>query len=445
MEFVGTRGEAAVGFTEAVFRGLAPNGGLYHPTSYPDLSELFASLDPHMPFVDLAATLTAALLGDELGTHTAEAIARKAFLFSPEVVQVEDRIFLNELFHGPSCAFKDFGACFLAAAVESLGPRDGKKTVVLTATSGDTGSAVAQAFAGREAVEVVVLFPRGRVSPLQEKQLTTVGGNVTAVEVDGAFDDCQRLVKAAFASEKVRRQIRLTSANSINLGRLIPQAYYYVDAWLRLRDRPAAAGRPLRFVVPSGNFGNLTAGLLAWKWGLPVAGFVAATNINDVVPSYLETGFFSPKESVRTHSNAMDVGNPSNFERLTALFDGAEAMRKIVSGRVVDDTSTEETIARLLDRHGRFVCPHTAVGLAAAEREIAAERESAVQHGAQDLFVVLATADAGKFREVVAKATGREAPLPERLRRAMDMPGEAVPLEPRTEALEAFLLDRYSS
>ncbi len=439
MRFAGTRGEPAVGFAEALFRGLAPNGGLYHPTSYPDLSNLFADLDPEMPFVDLAATLTVGLLGDELGSDTAEAIARRAFSFSPALVKLDEKLFLSELFHGPSCAFKDFGACFLAAAVEALGPPDSRKTVVLTATSGDTGSAVAQAFSGREGVEVVVLFPKNRVSPLQEKQLTTVGGNVTAVEIEGAFDDCQRLVKSAFASDTISSELRLTSANSINLGRLIPQAYYYVDAWLRLRGASKSTVRPVRFVVPSGNFGNVTAGLLAWKWGLPVSGFIAATNINDVVPSYLKSGIFSPKDSVKTHSNAMDVGNPSNFERLTALFEDREAMREVLTGQVVDDNTTEEVIARYADTSGRFVCPHTAVGLAAAERELEKARDSG------DDFVVLATAYAGKFREVVTKASGRNVPLPERLRSALELPGEAIRLEPTIEALESLLLDRYAT
>ena len=332
-------------FSESLLAGLPPGGGLYQPCPAPELSDLIAGLPDDAPFVDLAAALTEALLADELvagaatgaaargssadaagstrgpsdGAGPAPAAAREvaaaAFPFAPALTWLGDDIALLELFHGPTCAFKDFGASFLATLLERLpgGERGAGPVVVLVATSGDTGGAVARAFWRRAGIEVVLLYPSGRISRLQEQQLTALGDNIHAVEIAGSFDDCQRLVKQALIDRELVAAARLCPANSISLGRLLPQAFYYLFAGLRLR----AAGKPL-FCVPSGNFGNLTAGVYAAQWGLPVAGFWAATNSNDVVPGYLDTGVLHPRASVATLSNAMDVGNPSNFERILA-------------------------------------------------------------------------------------------------------------------------------
>lgn len=437
MKYASTRNAVdIVGLREAVFQGLAPDGGLYHPTTEPDLRRLIAEFDEHTPFTEIAGALTSRLFEEEFTAETAGRIAKRAFTFSPEIVRLSESIFVLELFHGPSCAFKDFGASFLAAVMEELLSGENRRAVILTATSGDTGSAVARAFHGKNNIDVVILYPSGRVSPLQERQLTTVGGNVTALEVAGSFDDCQRMVKEAFVDRGLSVRLNLTSANSINLGRLLPQAFYYIYGFTRLS---AGAHGELSFTVPSGNFGNLTAGIYAWRWGMPVNSFVAATNANDVVPEYIRTGLFSPRPSVATLSNAMDVGNPSNFERMRAIFgNDISRMRTIVHGEVVTDEETTETIRRMYNTHGIFIDPHTAVGILASERYLERELEC------EGRILTLATAHPGKFTEVVEQATGRKPELPERLARVLTLPKEAVPVENTTEALKRFLLERFA-
>lgn len=424
-------------FREAIFRGLAPDGGLYHPDSEPDLKELFLDLSPELTFAEMAARVISQILPETFTEQTAGEVCHQAFPFEPALDQVTAQIYLLELFHGPSCAFKDFGASFLAAAMQHLLGSQEQRAVILTATSGDTGSAVARAFHRRDGIDVVILYPSGRVSPLQEKQLTTVGDNVTALEVDGSFDDCQRMVKQAFLDPELRGRLRLTSANSINLGRLLPQALYYVYAFVKLRARIASE---LVFCVPSGNFGNLTAGILAWRWGLPVSGFIAATNANDVVPEYLLTGIFRPRPSRQTLANAMDVGNPSNFERMLQIFGSDyEVMRAIIHGEVVDDETIMSVMRRYHAVHRRFVDPHTAAGLEAAERYLAGD-------GADDAAVVtLATAHAAKFGESVRAATGTEPELPDSLAQAMGREKHAVPVGASLEALRAYLLEHYDT
>jgi threonine synthase len=309
------------------------------------------------------------------------------------------------------------------------------RAVILTATSGDTGSAVAQAFFGRRNVDVVVLYPSGRVSPLQEKQLTTLGHNIHALEVDGSFDDCQRMVKETFLDTELSQRLRLTSANSINLGRLIPQAFYYVYAFTQLK--PQVPGE-FFFCVPSGNFGNLTAGVLAWKWGLPVTGFIAATNVNDVVPEYLTTGEYHPRSSVRTYSNAMDVGNPSNFERLATIFgNDVDAMRAMIWGERVTDEETLETIRHFRGTSGVFLDPHTAAGVRAAQRFLE-ERYPNVGK-----VITLGTAHPAKFGEIVEEATGARPDIPERLARVLDLEKQATRIENSTDTLNSFLADHF--
>ena len=448
MQVCSTRDPAArLSFSAALLAGLPPDGGLYQPAPPPDLRRQIAALPEHASFVQVAATLSAALFAEELAARdggpagAARALAEAAFPFAPGLSWLSDGIALLELFHGPTCAFKDFGAAYLAALLErgiaggagDSGPAGAARAVVLVATSGDTGGAVARAFRGRAGIEVVLLYPSGRISRLQEQQLTALGGNVHALEVAGSFDDCQRLVKRALADPELVAAARLCPANSINLGRLLPQAFYYVFAGLRLRAR----GRP-RFCVPSGNFGNLTAGVYAAQWGLPVAGFWAATNRNDVVPQYLDSGAWSPHASFATLSNAMDVGDPSNFERIRARWNhDPAALQANLQGCAVSDDDTLATIRQVYRRDGRLLDPHTAVGVAAARR-----LRAAGAGGAGEPVVVLATADAGKFPETVRRATGVTPPVPQPLQELMERPTHATPLQPRFPELRAFILDR---
>jgi threonine synthase len=424
-----------VGFREALFAGLAPDGGLYHPAETPDLTPLFARFNDSTSFQSLAAAVCSELVAPELDSERARRVAERAFTFAPVLRRLDAHLLLLELFHGPTCAFKDFGAQFLAAVMEDFLGEDNRRIQILVATSGDTGSAVAHAFHGRANIDVVILYPSGRVSELQEKQLTTLGGNVHALEVDGSFDDCQRLVKEAFKNPTLAAKLHLTSANSINIGRLLPQCIYYVFAATR---RTQIGGGPPTICVPSGNFGNLTAGVYAWRWGLPVRGFVAATNANDVVPLYLASGRFNPRPSAHTLSNAMDVGNPSNFERLEELFRGGwKDMASRIEGRAVSDSRTAETMRAIYAEHGLFVDPHTAVGCAAAWDHCANEREGDEQ------VIVLSTAHPGKFTDIVRQATGAIPPMPERLARCLALPKQSHPVGKTLPQLSEFLLDSF--
>jgi len=429
-----------VSFREALFTGLAADGGLYYPVGAPDLAPLLPALRSLRSFGQVAEEACAVLLEPDFPPERARSLARRAFPFSPVLRRLDERILLLELFHGPSCAFKDFGAQFLAAAMEAFLEVEARKIQILVATSGDTGSAVAQAFHGRTGIDVVILYPSGRVSGLQEKQLTTLGGNVHALEVRGSFDDCQRLVKEAFQDPTLRARLELTSANSINVGRLIPQCLYYLHAATRQRK---VGSEPPSICVPSGNFGNLTAGVYAWKWGLPVRRFIAATNVNDVVPLYLRNGSFDPRPSVQTLSNAMDVGNPSNFERLTEIFQGSrEAMASQIEGRSITDERTLATMRDIHSRHGGvLVDPHTAVGYAAARDYLRDRAERGESRREQ--VIVLSTAHPAKFSEIVARATGVTPVMPERLAQCLALPKKSRLIGTTLKELSQFLLDSF--
>ncbi|MDR1316900.1 MAG: threonine synthase [Spirochaetales bacterium] len=445
MKYASTRNpEIQVTFKEAVFRGLAPDGGLYHPVSVPDLRGLIESFSGSHSIAGIGAKLTAAFFGPEISEEAAEGICRRAFTFEPALVSLPGagNIGILELFHGPSCAFKDFGASFLAAVMEEFLKQEASRAVILTATSGDTGSAVARAFHKRANINVVILYPSGRVSPLQEKQLTTLGDNISALEVKGSFDDCQRMVKEAFLDRDLNERLRLTSANSINLGRLIPQAFYYVYGWTRLSAADRKAG-PV-FCVPSGNFGNLTAGVLAWQWGLPARRFIAATNINKVVPEYLTGGAYSPRPSVQTLSNAMDVGDPSNFERLQAIFEKSrDKMSKLIEGVFITDRETRDTMHSVYAETGMFLDPHTALGVCAAKRYMASRQAKAAGlDGAP--CISLSTAHPGKFIEVVEEATGKKPPLPQSLARVLDLRKESTVVESTGAELKKFLYEKFA-
>ena len=435
MKFVSTRnGKKPVSFREAVFSGLAPDGGLYIPTEQPDLRARIGAFSKKNTFQEIAEALSGDLIGEELSREAVRRVSERAFTFEPALQPLEEGLTLLELFHGPTCAFKDFGASFLAVVMEEFLLQESRQAVILVATSGDTGSAVARAFHRKDSIDVVILYPSGRVSTLQEQQLTTLGGNVTALEIQGSFDDCQRLAKEAFVDSRLRESLVLSSANSINLGRLIPQAFYYIYGVCRLER---ATEEQLLICVPSGNFGNITAGVSAWQWGMPVDGFIAATNVNDVVPEYLMTGEFRPRRSQKTLSNAMDVGNPSNFERLSIMFeDSVDKMRKWIRGVRITDQETRETMSQVYRDTGVLIDPHTAVGVLASRRY---RRDS----GFVGHILTLATAHPGKFVDIVQEATGVTPDLPATLEDALSKKKQATALTASLEVLREFLLEHY--
>jgi len=414
-------------FAEAVVEGLAPDRGLYFPAHLPVLEEdVWLGAENAQPG-DFGAAVLAPFVGDGWGSDDLRTLFRAALDFPIELVALEDGRYVLELFHGPTAAFKDVGARSMARILGHISTR---RLTVLVATSGDTGSAVAAGFQGVPGIDVVILFPGGRVSPLQELQLTTAGGNIRALEIQGSFDDCQRLVKQAFLDDNLRAVRPLTSANSINIARWMPQALYYAYATYLF-------GGPVHFVVPSGNLGNLAAGVLAHRMGMPAAGFTAASNANDVYPTYLAGGAYVPRPSVATRSNAMDVGDPSNAPRLDALFGGdAAALRAAVRGAAVSEAATVEEMQRTWKESGYLACPHTAVGLAAA-RQVRAS----FGQGGEGPVVVLGTAHPAKFGEAVRDVLGVEPELPASLAACLDKPSEKTTLPAAYDALRAYLLE----
>ena len=418
--YVSTRGRDPVGLADAVLNGMPLDGGLYVPTRRPTVGWP----PPEGATPDWAAPLLIPGLEPEVIGRA----ARAACDFPFPLVELDDRRFVLELFHGPTQAFKDVGARFMANVVSRLVSESGATVTILVATSGDTGGAVASAFFGRPGIRVVALFPLDGVSERQRRQMTTLGANVDAVGVRGTFDDCQRLVKTCFADGELRRRHGLTSANSINVARLLPQAIYYLDAARRF-------DRPVHFVVPSGNLGNLCAGLFAAKSGMPHAGFTAAFNRNHGVADFLRGESFVPRSSLRTVSNAMDVGDPSNLERVRWLYeDHADAIRADVRGDWVSDTETERTITDVYRRTGYVLDPHTAVAYASASRH---------DLGATPV-VVLATAHPGKFPDVVERAIRAPVKIPPAIREARERNESMSVITPKLEELKR-LLNRSSS
>jgi threonine synthase len=421
MKWVSTRrASPSVPFIDALFAGTAPDGGLYFPERFEPLPP--ASLDAirSADIVTIATIVGEHLLKGEISADDLRPLVEEALDFPIPLVQVTERAWVLELFHGPTRAFKDVGARVQARLLHHF--TDGTPLTILVATSGDTGSAVAQAFHGVPDTRVVVLYPEGQVTDVQEAQMASLGGNITAVAVDGTFDDCQRLVKQAFADDELRKHVWLTPANSINLGRLLPQVFYYF-VLARLDS-----SKGLIISVPSGNFGNLTAGLVAKRLGLPVRRFVAATNVNDVVPEYLRSGVYAPRPSVRTVANAMDVGAPSNFERMRALYDDdIDRMRQDVMGTAFTDARVVEEIARMYKERGYLLDPHGAIAWLGLEEALDADSDAT--------GVFLATAHPAKFREVVEPAIGETVELPPALAEALARPRHSIRLAASYPAL----------
>jgi threonine synthase len=434
VEYYSTHGRSRhVSFQEAALSGLADDGGLFMPATIPALPAAFWRDCGALTFAEIAEEMAAPFLDGDIPRPALRATVRDALAFDAPLVELAPGLHILELFHGPTLAFKDFGARFMARIFAHLRAGATQELTVLVATSGDTGSAVAQGFHGVPGTRVVLLYPSGKVSHIQEQQLTTLGGNITALEVRGTFDDCQRMVKAAFRDPELQARLALTSANSINIARLIPQTFYYAYAFARLRDKAA----PLVFAVPSGNFGNLTAGVLAQRMGMPCAGFVAATNANDVVPHYLASGRFTPRPSQQTRSSAMDVGDPSNFARLLALYDGDRAcMAHDLHGDSASDKETLAAMRELYDRYGCVADPHTAVGYRGLTRYLSGVGDI----GHQQQGIVLATAHPAKFGDTCREALGIEVELPASLRACLSTPKQAITIPAEDEALREFLV-----
>ncbi|WP_419238065.1 threonine synthase [Photobacterium leiognathi subsp. mandapamensis] len=384
-----------VSFGQAVRQGLGRNQGLFFPSELPQLGDIDALLE--MDFVARSSKILSAFIGDELGAETVSQMVDSAFQFPAPINKVKDGVYALELFHGPTLAFKDFGGRFMAQSLAAVTDNDGKITI-LTATSGDTGAAVAHAFYGMDNIKVVILYPKGKISPLQEKMFCTLGKNITTVAVNGTFDDCQALVKQAFDDAELRQEVGLNSANSINISRLMAQICYYFEAVAQL---PKAERKDVVISVPSGNFGNLTAGLLAKSLGLPVKRFIAATNVNDTVPRYLQTGNWSPRVTVPTISNAMDVSQPNNWPRIEELCQLKGWGLSELSYGAVTDEQTAETLKQM-DAEGYLCEPHGAIAYRILNEQL--------NEGETGLF--LCTAHPAKFKEVVDEILETDIPLP---------------------------------
>ncbi len=430
MKYYSTQHQApAASLREAVVKGLAPDKGLYMPERIVPLPASFYERIESLSFPDIACRVAESFFGEDIPADTLRAIVCDALNFDVPAVRVKDRIYALELFHGPTLAFKDVGARFMARLLGHFIREEGRTVHVLVATSGDTGSAVANGFLGVEGIRVHVLYPKGKVSAIQEKQFTTPGQNVTALEVDGTFDDCQALVKKAFLDAELNTRLRLTSANSINVARFLPQAFYYFHAYAQMK-RAGAAGQWVA-CVPSGNFGNLTAGLFAKRMGLPVKRFIAANNRNDTFCRYLQTGDYRPRPSVATLANAMDVGDPSNFARILDLYGHSHAaIAAEIAGAAYADGQIAETMESTYRETGYLLDPHGACAFRALAESL--------RPGENGVF--LETAHPAKFRDAVERITGTRVPVPARLQAFLESEGTSVPLGKDFAGFKSYLL-----
>lgn len=418
----------SVSLKEAVLQGLAPGQGLYMPEYIPKLSKPFFESISNLSFQEIGMHVANQLVGEDVPASVLEKIVMNTIQFDAPLVEIEKDIYSLELFHGPTLAFKDFGARFLSGLLGFFASEQNKEIVILVATSGDTGSAVANGFYNVPGTKVVVLYPSGKVSDIQEKQFTTLGGNITALEVDGTFDDCQRIVKLAFSDEDLNKQIFLTSANSINIARLIPQSFYYFHAYAQLKNK----NNPIFISVPSGNFGNLTAGLIAKRMGLPINKFIASTNMNKVVPGFFETKAFSPKPSVSTISNAMDVGNPSNFPRMYNLYgDDFDLLSADVVSYYFNDDATRSAMREVYQNNKYIMDPHGAVGYLGLKRYLATYKKAT--------GIFLETAHPAKFKEVVDETLQTDIKLPHRLEEFMSGTKQSIKISTQFQEFKSLL------
>ena len=432
MKYYSTNQQAPLAsLSEAVVRGLATDRGLYMPEHIKTLPQEFFDGIENMTFQEIAYRVADAFFGEDIPADDLRHIVYDTLAFDAPVVTVDGNIHSLELYHGPTLAFKDVGARFMARLLGYFnGKQEGKSLVnVLVATSGDTGSAVANGFLGVEGIHVYVLYPKGKVSAIQEVQFTTLGQNITALEVEGVFDDCQRLVKSAFMDAELNAHMRLTSANSINVARFLPQAFYYFYAYAQMKRQGKAD--ELVICVPSGNFGNLCAGLFAHRMGLPIKRFIAANNSNDIVYKYLQTGKYEPRASVCTSANAMDVGNPSNFARILDFYgESHEAICKDLSGAAYSDAQIEACVKQVWAEEGYLLDPHGACGY------------QALKEGLKDgeVGVFLETAHPAKFKDTIERIIGEQIEIPAKLQEFMKGEKQSIPMAPTLDALKKYLL-----
>lgn len=417
-----------VSLGEAVMEGLAPDNGLYMPESIQQLPKSFFDSLPNKNFQEIGFEVAKNLIGQDIPESELVKIIEHTIKFEAPLVEVEKDIYSLELFHGPTLAFKDFGARFLSGLLGYFARLKNKEITILVATSGDTGSAVANAFLNVEGTRVIVLYPSGKVSEAQEKQFTTLGANITSLEVAGTFDDCQRLVKQSFLDVELKNSLALTSANSINIARLIPQTFYYFQAFAQLKQKD----KSIVISVPSGNFGNLTAGLMAKKIGLPIQNFVASTNVNDVVPEFLKTNVFTPRTSRQTLSNAMDVGNPSNFYRLLDLYDNdSQKLSQDITGYHFSDEETREAMSMVFSDLNYTLDPHGAVGYLGLKKFL---KDHANYTG-----IFLETAHPAKFLETVEGTINHKVEVPERLQKFMKGEKKSIQISSDFSELKSLL------
>jgi threonine synthase len=418
-------------FRNAVLRSIAEDGGLFMPAAIPAMSPGLIRALPGLTLPEIALKALSGYVGD-MPKSDLQHIVAQAFNFDAPLIALDHSLFVLELFHGPTLAFKDFGARFLAQCLAFFNKDENRELLILAATSGDTGSAVANSFYGKAGIKVGLLYPGGMVSRIQEQQLTTIGGNIHAFEVQGTFDDCQRLVKCAFADPEIRSRCNLSSANSINIARLLPQSVYYFHAWGQLQKHTGA--EHAIFTVPSGNFGNLTAGLIASISGLPVKRFIAALNANAVFMTYLEQGRYEPRPTIKTLSNAMDVGDPSNFARLSALFkNDLHTFRRRIFSESATDAETMESIRHIHQKYGYMIDPHGAVGCCALDkfRKQTSDKTPAI---------VLETAHPAKFSNIVEKALHIQPEMPARLSACLEKQKQATQISGQFEEFKEALI-----
>lgn len=430
MNFYSTKSPATrYNLKQAVLQGLPSDGGLFMPEFIPVIEKSFFDGIDKFNFPEIASVVGKALLGDSVEEDALHSMVAEAFNFEIPVRLIHDNVYCLELFHGPTLAFKDFGARFMARLMAYLLDDQDGRPCILVATSGDTGSAVAQGFYKVPGIDVVILYPSGKVSEIQEKQLTTIGGNVTALEIDGTFDDCQRLVKTAFLDKELKKHRHLTSANSINIARLIPQSFYYFQLYAKLKH----LGKRIVCSVPSGNFGNLMGGLLAKRMGLPIDRFIASNNANRVFYDYLISGEFQARSSVSTISNAMDVGNPSNFERIFDLFQGdLKSLSDSIEGFTFGDDGTREVITGVYQKFGYIMDPHGAVGYLGLQEYLKKDPNA--------VGVFLGTAHPAKFLEVVEPLVPEKIKIPNSLRQALNTKKQAILLSSSFRELKHYLM-----
>jgi threonine synthase len=420
-----------VNFKTAVMDGLSKDGGLFMPESITALPASFISGIEKYSFQEIGYEVVKRFVGLEIPDQKLASIIENAINFPAPLIELSDQLSVLELFHGPTLAFKDFGARFMAKTMEYFTGDLNKELNILVATSGDTGSAVAYGFYGIEGINVFILYPKGKVSLIQEKQLTTLDKNITAIEVNGTFDDCQRMVKEAFIDEDLNAKLNLSSANSINIARLIPQSFYYINSYSQIKDKTG----PVVISVPSGNLGNITAGLFAKKMGIPITKFIGATNRNDVFTEFINSYRFNPRSSIQTLSNAMDVGNPSNLERIIDLYgNNVDDMRKDISSSSWSDEETEIGIREVFEKYNYVIDPHGSIGYMALKRYMKSDGAESVKG------IIVETAHPAKFKDIVENVIHNKVEIPERLSVCMDKEKKTVNLEKTFSSLKDFLM-----